>query len=149
MNWHKGALKSTFANAAQSRPGQFLIRHAGKLGSAAFVLGDLSLMTKHYFHRGGRPPNRAEQLSGGIFLLTDGLLAMMDKYPAMKIPAGISILLGATALGYSGIGEPSQNQMLFGSAVLGGMGLALMFEDRKSTRLNSSHIPLSRMPSSA
>ena len=24
-----------------------------------------------------------------------------------------------------------------------------MFEDRKSTRLNSSHIPLSRMPSSA
>ena len=25
----------------------------------------------------------------------------------------------------------------------------LMYEDRKSTRLNSSHIPLSRMPSSA
>ena len=27
--------------------------------------------------------------------------------------------------------------------------MALGFEDRKSTRLNSSHIPLSRMPSSA
>ena len=27
--------------------------------------------------------------------------------------------------------------------------LNIMFEDRKSTRLNSSHIPLSRMPSSA
>ena len=28
-------------------------------------------------------------------------------------------------------------------------GLALILRDRKSTRLNSSHIPLSRMPSSA
>ena len=28
-------------------------------------------------------------------------------------------------------------------------GTAVRFEDRKSTRLNSSHIPLSRMPSSA
>ena len=28
-------------------------------------------------------------------------------------------------------------------------GMGLRFQDRKSTRLNSSHIPLSRMPSSA
>ena len=28
-------------------------------------------------------------------------------------------------------------------------GIMVFFEDRKSTRLNSSHIPLSRMPSSA
>ena len=30
-----------------------------------------------------------------------------------------------------------------------GQGLSFGFLDRKSTRLNSSHIPLSRMPSSA
>ena len=30
-----------------------------------------------------------------------------------------------------------------------GVGLAMVAADRKSTRLNSSHIPLSRMPSSA
>ena len=33
--------------------------------------------------------------------------------------------------------------------VLGGDWPVRDFEDRKSTRLNSSHIPLSRMPSSA
>ena len=34
-----------------------------------------------------------------------------------------------------------------GSAIVGGVGGSS--QDRKSTRLNSSHIPLSRMPSSA
>ena len=33
-------------------------------------------------------------------------------------------------------------------AAVGGCG-GIGYEDRKSTRLNSSHIPLSRMPSSA
>ena len=33
--------------------------------------------------------------------------------------------------------------------IIGFAGVALVGSDRKSTRLNSSHIPLSRMPSSA
>ena len=36
-----------------------------------------------------------------------------------------------------------------GDVVPTGNVLKLIIEDRKSTRLNSSHIPLSRMPSSA
>ena len=35
------------------------------------------------------------------------------------------------------------------AVVVGVIVSALAFADRKSTRLNSSHIPLSRMPSSA
>ena len=35
------------------------------------------------------------------------------------------------------------------AAVIGVVQLSSDSEDRKSTRLNSSHIPLSRMPSSA
>ena len=36
-----------------------------------------------------------------------------------------------------------------GAAGVDGQSVARFFQDRKSTRLNSSHIPLSRMPSSA
>ena len=42
-----------------------------------------------------------------------------------------------------------ERQIAVVSAALAEAGLTAIVEDRKSTRLNSSHIPLSRMPSSA
>ena len=47
--------------------------------------------------------------------------------------------------------NPSRTSIMLGlrPTTTGIYGLAPWFRDRKSTRLNSSHIPLSRMPSSA
>ena len=48
-------------------------------------------------------------------------------------------------------GDINGNEMTFGNKVMRTLGMASVVYtlDRKSTRLNSSHIPLSRMPSSA
>ena len=52
---------------------------------------------------------------------------------------------GSVAVVHNGIIENSSVLR----AALEGLGYTFQSEDRKSTRLNSSHIPLSRMPSSA
>ena len=51
----------------------------------------------------------------------------------------IPIIAIATAPGKAGVGIIR----------ISGQNLTGLIQDRKSTRLNSSHIPLSRMPSSA
>ena len=68
---------------------------------------------------------------------------------------GIVIGIGGQALLKAGAGAPDfASQILSlttvaGLACYGAATLMYMMADRKSTRLNSSHIPLSRMPSSA
>ena len=49
----------------------------------------------------------------------------------------------------SGCCSPSETDELFNVSEAMGYSRVEYIKDRKSTRLNSSHIPLSRMPSSA
>ncbi len=124
----RGALTTLFNAAVHTRPAQFFISHSGKIGGASFALGDALLIGKDYFLT-GRVPNAMEQTSGLIFLLADAGLALMDRHPRMRVPTGLMILLGAATLGYSGMGSPAQNSQMFGSALIGGQGLSLIFED--------------------
>ena len=66
-------------------------------------------------------------------------------YPTGKSMAKFSIIYEAVSPGVSSIRGQFQNipVNLFSKSI------NELLEDRKSTRLNSSHIPLSRMPSSA
>ena len=75
-----------------------------------------------------------------------------------KIILGAVLVVAAVVLTFTGYGAPIGAYLgSSGIATLGLTGLTmiaggvseLMTSDRKSTRLNSSHIPLSRMPSSA
>lgn len=122
-------ISALFNAAAQTRPAQFFIRHAGKIGGAAFALGDIVLIAKDYF-LAGRLPNGMEQMSGLIFLGTDAGLAFMDRYPRMKIPTGIGIVFGAAALGWSGLGSAGQNWQMFSCALIAAQGVAFIFENR-------------------
>src|ERR1051326_1141972 len=77
--------------------------------------------------------------SGGLWKSTDGGIhwdPVFDKQPVSSVGA-LAVAPGDPNVVYAGTGEPFTR-----SHISAGWG------DRKSTRLNSSHIPLSRMPSS-
>ena len=63
--------------------------------------------------------------------------------PILLAYVGIALMTGLTFIG------SSYGVTIAGNAVVGAMKKNPDALDRKSTRLNSSHIPLSRMPSSA
>ena len=65
----------------------------------------------------------------------------MKTILAAALTAGFFVQPCMTALASVSAPESDKNQI--------GPGFEAPAEDRKSTRLNSSHIPLSRMPSSA
>ena len=71
-----------------------------------------------------------------VYCDMEGVDALLEKY------GGDSVTMFAHA--FVAIGA---NEIAAGFAALGGASPSA--RDRKSTRLNSSHIPLSRMPSSA
>ena len=77
-------------------------------------------------------------------------------YGAIEILRGVDLAVGAgeivALLGSNGAGKSTLNNNVCG--LYRPFGGTIRFDgkditDRKSTRLNSSHIPLSRMPSSA
>ena len=73
--------------------------------------------------------------------------AQFKKVPAPKlavIVTGLMIIIGGLYIAF-GVYADLGALLLAVFLVL----TAFMMQDRKSTRLNSSHIPLSRMPSSA
>lgn len=125
----KKAISALFNAAVHTRPAQFFIRHAGKIGGAAFALGDVVLIAKDYF-LAGHLPNGVEQASGLIFLGTDVGLALMDRYPRMKLPTGIGIIFGAAALGYSGMGSAGQNWQAFSCTLIAAQGVAFICESK-------------------
>ena len=81
------------------------------------------------------------EVGGLLIIIVTGLLLAAPPAPLPVAPAGGG---GPWYLG-AGIGTA----MLFVLFTYGGWNDAAYISDRKSTRLNSSHIPLSRMPSSA
>ena len=58
----------------------------------------------------------------------------------------IIAFIAAPPVDIDGIREPVAGSLMFGNNIITG---AVVPSDRKSTRLNSSHLDLSRMPSSA
>ena len=73
--------------------------------------------------------------------------------PCETVPVDGELLSGTATLDLSNInGEPVPREVFAGARVMSGAvngSTALTMRDRKSTRLNSSHLKLSRMPSSA
>ena len=71
-------------------------------------------------------------------------------FALMCITGGLNHFTKAEAMagyaGFKGVPQPKLANLLSGLMLLAG-GLSVV--DRKSTRLNSSHVALSRMPSSA
>ena len=86
-------------------------------------------------------------------MANDSILSAVSKTGELK--SRLLFVLGALIVYRLGahIPVPGINAdvlaKLFESQSGGILGMFNMFSDRKSTRLNSSHIPLSRMPSSA
>ena len=69
----------------------------------------------------------------------------LDTFPSQALMCGIfSSLLGLTILAILELAHPYQ-----GSVVISDAAFRYVITDRKSTRLNSSHEFVSRMPSSA
>ena len=73
------------------------------------------------------------------------------RIPSFLRHVGPGVVTGAADDDPSGIATYTQAGAQFGTGVLWTVFLTLpfMIGDRKSTRLNSSHLRLSRMPSSA
>ena len=100
-------------------------------------------------HRGaGTHPGRA-----AVFLDRDGTI--LDETGYLGDPGGVTFLDGAVEgmrllhrAGYILLVVTNQSGIARGYFQEED-ALAVNLRDRKSTRLNSSHIPLSRMPSSA
>ena len=96
----------------------------------------------------------------GDFLLVNKLVYGAEvpftghRLPALRRPANGDILVfqwpedPTKALVKRLVGSPGDTLAMDGGVLIRN-GVRLDEEDRKSTRLNSSHIPLSRMPSSA
>ncbi len=124
----KGALQSVFTQAAKTKAGQFVINNAGTISGISFALCDIGLIAKDYMLE-GRVPDRYEQMSGAVFLLTDGFLILSDKYPVIKKAAGGMFIVGGGLLGYSGLGTEGQTAQLVTTAIIGAQGLAFAFED--------------------
>lgn len=152
----RNVISGLFNAAVRTRPVQFFIRHAGKIGGAAFALGDGVLIGKDYILT-GHIPNGMEQAAGFIFLGTDVGLALIDRYPHMKAPTGLGIVFGAAALGYSGVGSAGQNWQIFSCALIAIQGVAFMFEKQihgfagrmekgKSRILRAIFRPLAKYP---
>ena len=102
------------------------------IGSGIHIDGDYSHTTTIHNNTVSNNSSHGISLgSGGVFIVEDNIV---------ESNSGWGISLGS---GVSGAGN-----IISGNTVrsnTGGIGVS----DRKSTRLNSSHIPLSRMPSSA
>ena len=102
-------------------------------------------------------------LVGGIAAAAIGLLKIVELPAAVPVIVAIALLYFVGFCGYAGVvlireareaKGVARNRMV--AAAFGAIALSLtliaaltMTVDRKSTRLNSSHRPLSRMPSSA
>ena len=90
----------------------------------------------------------AVAVRSGVTATVVGLLIVLARVPLMGLNdrQRKSLLLIGVLIGV-------QSQCLYSSVARLPVALALLafntYPDRKSTRLNSSHIPLSRMPSSA
>ena len=93
-----------------------------------------------------------ELSSLGLILLFALAAGHLVKF--LRIPEVTGYILAGVAVGPSGLGWVSSENLstleIFSEVALGLILFSIgSILDRKSTRLNSSHIPLSRMPSSA
>lgn len=123
------ALRSIFNTAAQSRPGQAFIAHAGKIACVSFFGADLVLGLKDYASGLDVTPNRFEQASAAAFFMTDLMFAASDRYPQIKPYIGWMIMAAGGLLGYAGMDTPGQNSQIFASSVIGLQGLSFVFEE--------------------
>ena len=143
------------------------------LGALQQLLGydfrDLSLLRTALTHRShGSPNNERLEFLGDAVLNCVIALALYRKFPdipegdlsrlratlvsepalaALAEPLGLGqrLMLGAGEVKSGGVHRPS----ILADAMEALMGAVLLDGDRKSTRLNSSHVSESRMPSSA
>ena len=119
-----------------------------QLSRLVFTLGGIPLR----FERGQGVRNDEAALSPAVWLRLDwsGLPLMVGASSALAEAVAQAVAnVGLDQLGESGFDLFAQ--LMLSPLLPAGMVLCqgALARDRKSTRLNSSHIPLSRMPSSA
>ena len=122
-------LKAEFRKALLSKPGQFFIRHSGKIAGISFGIMNASFLLKDFI-QSARPPNHFEQIAGAVMLLQNGMMALVDRHPEMKKAAGIALISGAVLLGLGGMHTAGQTSQLVASGLLMGKGAALMVNKR-------------------
>ena len=93
----------------------------------------------------------------GDWIMTGTRRAFLTRLAAVAGTGGMYMAMRAMGLVDDGVAHAETPRLAPGSGngssvvILGAglAGLSSAWEDRKSTRLNSSHTPVSRMPSSA
>ena len=129
---------------------------AMRVGIAAAVMLPLLLRSAHWaaFKQHAKPILF-------VGLLNSGIPFALYAYAVLSITTGLSAILNATVPLFGAVvawlwlkDKPSASRIL--GLIVGFVGVALLAgdkasfkPDRKSTRLNSSHVSQSRMPSSA
>ena len=98
---------------------------------------------------GGMVGERITEIAGSSDVFRGGVIAYANgvKESMLGVPARILEVEGAVSEGTARAMAEAARSQLGASLAVAVSGVAA--RDRKSTRLNSSHIPLSRMPSSA
>ena len=102
------------------------VRRAGVISGTAWSVANSGFLFKDYLQN--RTPHVMEQASGALSLSASGIMLLTDKFPRLKIPAGICALLGTVAMGIGAWGQKGQNAQIFAASVTSTFALSMIFE---------------------